>query len=199
MPTFVTMRPEDQKSLHLLWAPQYLHGFCYLFAEALHQGLGWPMLGIEGPGGTIPHAAVQCPDGRLFDARGYVTHEEFGRPFGFNLPDGLSAGKIMRLRQVTGTELAAFDEIPAEARERGIAQARVMAEMVWPDLPWLASIFAPASDFAAELEALCRKHGVWVCGQNLWLAPEAEGNCTYELTPMLNNMLSLKRVFVDAP
>lgn len=59
MPT-ITCRsedPEDVETLHALCLSTYLDGECYAFATALHEGLGWPIIGLM-HNGEIRHALV---------------------------------------------------------------------------------------------------------------------------------------------
>jgi hypothetical protein len=154
MPTRVfALDEESRKHLHALLMNIFLDGECYAFATALHEGLGWPLMGIVGTDGVVYHAAVQAPDGRFFDARGYVSLRDFSTPF--SLPR-------QTLVQPVTLEMFTRKGEPAFAREHSVASARRMAEDVWPELPWKDSAAARAMRFCEELEVLSRKHGLWI-------------------------------------
>lgn len=144
---------ENRKRLHDIVMNIYLDGECYAFATALHEGLGWPLQGIVGTDGVVYHAAVLVPDGRFFDARGYVELRNLREPF--SLP-------ALTMVQPVTLQMFARKGEPALAREHSIASARRMAEAVWPELPWLDSAAARAQRFMDELEALSRRHGLWI-------------------------------------
>lgn len=138
-------------ALHDVTWPGFVHGGCYEFAIALHEGLAWPLVGLV-DGDKIPHVGVRSPEGRLFDARGYVSKRNFAAPF------GQSADLI---REVSLAELTAN----YQPNQRGISRVRQIAETLWPDLPWLGETFAGRVEaFTDELEMLCRKHGLWITG-----------------------------------
>lgn len=156
MPTTVHSwqeRSRDLKRLQETYTGGFLHGGCYVFALALHQGLGWPMVGLirnERGHDRIRHAAVRNPDGRLFDIRGYITEEEIGTPFSYEPP--------YDLREITIADL----EANAHTQSYSIKRARNIAEILWPELPWREKRISKVTAFADELEALCRKHKFWI-------------------------------------
>jgi hypothetical protein len=154
MPTMVRKldRDEEHETLRDLFKGPYLEGECYAFAIALHQGLGWPMLGLMNKE-VVRHVAVRSPDGKLFDARGFVLEEQFGRPFSFAPPYDLS--------EVTLEDLVRKGE-SNETRAHSVRSARRVAELLWPELPWKDSLALRAYAFANELEALSRKHKFWI-------------------------------------
>jgi len=134
----------------------YLEGACYYFALALHEGTGWPLVGITLKDGTVRHAAVQPPgETHLFDARGFVAREEFGVPFGFG------QGLTYELRSVSLEELS-HESVSADARRHAIEKARKLAEVLWPDLPWKDSQQARVVAFLDAIETVCREHGMWI-------------------------------------
>jgi hypothetical protein len=142
--------PEDKELLHDMYRGIFLHGECYAFAIALHQGLGWPMVGLM-KGDTIWHAGVRAPDAHIHDIRGQLTEDQFGRGF-------LSPPHSIRL--ITEEELYATRPVD----EFSIKKARQLAEVLWPALPWMESQSMKVKAFADELENLSRKHGLWICG-----------------------------------
>lgn len=153
MPTILrTLKqsPKDREMLHSMYRRFFLEGECYAFALALNQGLGWPMVGLM-KSSTILHAGVHAPDGRFHDIRGFLTEEKFGGHF-------LSPPFI--IREVVADELYATRPID----EHTIKKARQLAEVLWPDLPWVSTHAMKVQAFADELEALSRKHGLWICG-----------------------------------
>ena len=156
MPTLIhNFKPgtRNWKALHRTCLSMYLDGKCYAFATALHQGLGWPIIGLIIAKGVIRHVGVQGPDGELYDARGFVPKGKFEEPFGFPCP--------YDLRPVTINDLRRAGE-SCEERERSVRMARKMAETLWPELPWKESLAGRVSAFASELEELSRKHGLWI-------------------------------------
>ena len=153
MPTRIEkLDRESIEVLHDMSVSVYLDGECYAFAIALHEGLGWPIIGLMN-GSEIRHAAVRSPDGRLHDVRGVVSEKEFGKPFGLS--------SLCRLREVTVKDLRRLGE-SEEVRRRSVAMARKMAEAMWPELPWKDSVVQRTRVFCDELEALCRKYRLWI-------------------------------------
>lgn len=143
---------ESREVLHRQCLAIYLDGECYAFATALHEGLGWPMIGLM-DGDVIRHVVVRDPDGNLHDVRGLVSEQELGEPFDTSLPH--------TLREVEVEELVR-DREPAERRAGSVNFARRMAEKIWPDLPWIDSEVKRVSAFCDEMEVLCHKHGLWI-------------------------------------
>lgn len=143
---------ESHNILHDLCLSIFLDGECYAFATALHRGLDWPMIGLMN-GDEVRHVAVQSPDGRLHDVRGYVSEEEFGQPFGLSYP--------CMLKVVTEDDLLRDGE-HHEVRENTIRRAKKLSEAIWPELPWKDTFALRVSAFANELEALSRKHKLWI-------------------------------------
>jgi hypothetical protein len=60
---------------------EYLFGRCGVFAVALHQRTGWPIVNLTRASGQLVHSAVQMPDGRLVDYAGVVTPGELARRY----------------------------------------------------------------------------------------------------------------------
>lgn len=133
----------------------FLDGECYAFAIALHRGLGWPMLGLM-CNNEIRHAFLHpanVSSDVFFDARGYISEEKLGKPFSADLP--------YELRQIEEKDLYSARPI----LDNFIDKARQFAEIVWPNLPWRGGTRAnKILTFSKELEALSRKHGLWIRG-----------------------------------
>lgn len=133
----------------------FLDGECYAFAVALHRGLGWPILGLM-CNNEIRHAflhPVNVSSDVFFDARGYVSEEKLGKPFGADLP--------YELRQIDEKNL--YDIRPI--LESSINKARQFAEIIWSTLPWKGGTRAnKILAFSKELEALSRKYSLWIRG-----------------------------------
>lgn len=130
-----------------------IHGNCYPIAIALHRGLDWPLIGLT-DGKDIIHVGVRAPSGLLWDGRGELTEEEFRRPF--------SALSSFTIQDISECDL--FDK-SYPAAECWIEVMLKRAQLAWPSLPW--KVPTPQNRvmaFASELEALSRKHGIWVCG-----------------------------------
>ncbi len=139
---------EDREPAHGICLGTYLEGECYAFAIALHRAFGWSMVGLM-QGKVIRHALVRQPDGIYRDARGEVEQAEIGEPFGVREP--------YVFRVVSESDLKSVRPV----YEHVIATATTLGEIVWPDLPW-NGMAKKAVAFADELEALSRKHGIWI-------------------------------------
>lgn len=161
MPTLLvplSQNSEEHQVLHDAYASIFLEGECYAFALALSEGLGWPLVGLIKAydenlkrSDVVWHTGVRAPDGKIHDVRGLLSEEVFAAPF---LPPPLT------IREVTKEELYATRPID----DLSIAQARRLAEALWPELPWTSTADMHATAFADELEALSRKYNLWICG-----------------------------------
>lgn len=156
MPTkIVYLSGEFAEYLRDMCIGMYLDGQCYEFAIALHNGLGWPMVGIRANylgKDTVRHAVVRHPNGNFFDARGEVTtEEELVAPFGLDR---------YYLVNVTEGDLRAVRLVESY----NIETSRRIAEARFPLLPWSISQRARYKEFADGLEALSLKTGVWIRG-----------------------------------
>lgn len=145
-----------RQQLHEVCLSIYLDGECYAFATALHEGLGWQMVGLcNRNDGEIRHAMVVSPkSGRHFDARGFVQKGEISKPFTHGIYSFF-------FRKIHPCDLVRDGESP-EARLNSVAKARMIAEVLWPNLPWKESAASKMRAFVEELEALSRKHGIWI-------------------------------------
>lgn len=68
---------------------RFRYGACYPMAFVLHAKLGWPIEGIiadRGLGDHMVHAYAVSPDGRPFDAGGFVEREEMMDHYFANYP-----------------------------------------------------------------------------------------------------------------
>lgn len=156
MPTIVKEMEEDED---LLGSPsawlamhreKYLFGMCYAFALALHEGLGWPIIGIAQLN-VIEHAGVRTPEGLYMDIRGPLSASVFVRPYHKH-------GEYA-LRELTADDLQRQNQVPRSA----INAARYIAQKIFPDLPWYDQ-YERIRQFANELEELSRKHSFWIRG-----------------------------------
>ena len=156
MPTIVhklgEKDPEDWKRLQEMNEGGFLYGECYAFAIALHQGLGWPIVGLYVES-HADHAGVRSPDGIIFDIRGSLSEEEFG---------ALYAKPPYDIREISEEKLRVGWTCPRYTAEYSIQRARRIAEVLWPELPWKETRITKIIAFADELEALCRKHKFWI-------------------------------------
>lgn len=154
----------------------FLEGECYAFAIALHQGLGWPLVGLIKKD-VIWHAGVENPVGFIYDGRGMLTRKEFTEYFG---------GSPSEMRPIEIEELYAQRPI----QPRAINLARAIAEALWPELPWRESLASKALAFADALEKLCREHQMWIVAPSptqrpcLFTGHGDEGG--YEVRPTTN-------------
>lgn len=174
-----------------------LHDKYHYLAIALSEGLGWPLIGLF-KDGRIVHVGVRSPKGEFRDVRGAISEEEFGKPFGLTPP--------YESREVYPYELVP-DNFPDHfdfkvLREHWVGAVRRIAEMLWPDLPWKDSFAKRVKTFAQELEALSRKHGIWISDstrEGLPVLDECIGKKVdgYELVPtpdcMTFTITSLKK------
>jgi len=164
---------ESRGMIHSLLQGMCRDGDGCEFAAALARGTGLPIVGLlrgacgdGGVPGAWRHAAVMLPDGSLFDVRGRVPAEEFGTPFGETWP-----WLVLRMSEA---DLAAVRPLQ-EANMHTIAK---LAQALWPDLPWLETSFhGRMAAFLADLDALSRKHQVWIRAPYPAASPMlAEGN-----------------------
>jgi hypothetical protein len=129
-----------------------IKGHCYFLAIALHRNLGWPIVGLT-DNLRIIHAGVISPEGKIWDGRGEVSKEDFVRPFLFD--------DSFEVREVTEEMLLATGTVD----DFGVEFILKKAQTVWPELPWKHGRYEDRIiAFADELEALSRKHGLWVAG-----------------------------------
>jgi hypothetical protein len=154
----------------------YLDGQCYEFAFALRRKLGWPMVGLM-DGEIIRHVLVREPEGALRDVRGRLAMTDVGKPFGMQEPYELrdvEEADVLRMRLVS---------------EGSVDMAGRLAELVWPELSWNGEAKRMAA-FADELEALSRKHGVWIRAPYPAALPILSGafgeEAGYTITPTAN-------------
>ena len=171
---------EDYEIFNNMFRSTFLDGECYAFAIALHRGLGWPMVGLK-QGEVVRHAAVRSPAGELHDARGFISEEEFGRPFDCSPPYVLC--------EVSEKDLRAIRIVHSYTIDR----ARRMAEVWFPMLPWKdGGLVARISAFADELETLSRKHGFWIRAPfpaaPPVLAPDCGSEKGYALQPLSDGL-----------
>lgn len=152
MITYKALDIETRENMHDMLIGLCLDGQCYAFAIAMHRCLGWPMVGLM-QGLVIRHAAVIDPDGSLWDCRGKMNKEDFGKPYGIKFP--------YELKTITEAELNVTNPIS----EPFIASLSRMVQSVWPELPWRSNtLIMRVRVFAEELEALSRKHNLWIYG-----------------------------------
>lgn len=170
---------EDVAFLRELCIGTYLDGKCYIFAIALHRGTGWPIVGLM-DGEIVCHAAVRCPDGMLFDARGPLPEEKFRNHLSVLPP-------YEEIRTMSEADL--LDIHPTD--ERGIESTLQIAKRLWPNLPWKNSLQSKVSAFADALEELSREHGFWIRAQFPGSLPviskEVGSEVGYDVTPSINS------------
>ena len=104
-------------------------------------------------GDLVWHAAVRNPAGKLWDARGEVSEEEFGKPFDISPP--------YYIKPITEEKLV----VTKSVSDMEIDFALKMSQAIWPDLPWKpTTLRGRVSSFAEELERISRKHRIWIRG-----------------------------------
>lgn len=153
MITFIPLSEEERDPL-ISFLGEYLHGKCFIFALAVARGTGEQLIVVEDRSGIV-HAGVRGQDGMCKDVRGSLDDISFAEMFVFgeHLIRDTSEEELCRV------SLAANGE---PITEDMLERARRHAESVWPAWPWKESHLRKVIQFAQELEALCRKCGVWV-------------------------------------
>ncbi len=155
MTTIEFLNKEDRDVLIYGVFGKYLHGKCYEFAFALHEGLSLPLFGVD-VDGKIIHVGVMSQANLYRDVRGDLDLAGFLQGF------DVSSGFV--IRPTTTKELGLmYEEINNQkfAREL-INRARSHAELLWPMWSWKDSQTKRMEDFSNDLEKLCQKHGVWI-------------------------------------
>jgi hypothetical protein len=187
----VNLKPLDRDDRAFIVSsimPAFTHGECYAFAEALHEGLGWPMYAIitwekgkDLPKKIALHAFVgrTNDDGSMtyFDARGEHTFETIGKGFGY------SPYSLPHIEEVESLPLRQGEK--PETREHTRKQARRYAEALWPVLPWINPLADKVKEFAAELEALTAKYHLSVVGKLTIQHRPDDKNVRYEVQQLL--------------
>lgn len=115
-------------------ALRFAHGECVPFAAAClieHRREGWQAVGFWDEGDRLLHVACELPDGRFFDAYGYVGLQDIARRYGCEV-DQITVG---RLREYELIGLAPqdwrdrWDEAVREAQEAVfLLESRLMKE-----------------------------------------------------------------------
>jgi len=180
------LNPENREELRLLVKGRCLEKDCYAFAIALSRGLNWSIIGLI-KGDVIYHAVLFGSDGMYWDARGPVTEDELGKPFGILPP--------YNLRPITEKELIATKPVS----EIDIDSISRKAQAVWPELPWEKNTLKlRVLAFTADLERISRKHGLWIYGSTLGFLPaiaEGEGDeAGYRAKTNLDGSYTINRV-----
>lgn len=155
MNTVEFLSTEDRNVLINEMFGMYLHGKCYEFAVALHEGLSLPLFGID-VDGKIIHAGVMPQDNLYRDVRGDLDLAGFLQGF------DVSAGFI--IRPTTIKELRCmYEEVNKQKfAQKLIDRARSHAELMWPMWLWKDSQTKRMEHFTNDLEELCRNHGIWI-------------------------------------
>ncbi len=165
------LNPESRVFTYSQLKSIFLDGECYAFATAMHDAFDWPLVGLVGTDRVVYHAGVKAPDGRLFDARGFVSTDNFAKPFG--IPCAYTLEPV-------GLDQLIRDREPEHVRRHSVMMARRMAEAVWPDMPWKDSALIRARRFCDALEALSREHGFWIRGPYAAARPHLSEACGEE-------------------
>ena len=83
--------------------------------------------------------------------------------------------------------------------DEAIERASLTAEALWPELPWKEHTFQKkALSFMVDLEALCRKHGIWVRapypGTPIVLSNGCGDEKGFQISPTLDGQYFFDRV-----
>jgi len=147
------LTPDYRKELQIMMEEQCLDGECYTFAIALSRGLGWSIIGLMKKKNVVRHVVLIDHNGKYWDARGPITEDEIGEPFGILPPYNfkpIAEEDIISNRPVSEIDIDSISK---------------KAQAIWPDLPWRKNTLKPrAIAFAADLERISKKHKLWVCG-----------------------------------
>ncbi len=149
---FTDLNHRDRRALHEVIMGEYLHGKCYVWAAATQRLTGWSMVALRTEAHDYFHVGARDPEGRLFDARGFVASpEEFGRPFQANPPLDLREVSLEQLRAIRPVEDVAIEQV----------MQRIA--VIWPEI---VKTHSPQRErveaFVKELEALSERHGVYL-------------------------------------
>lgn len=151
MPIKIHSLDKESKNILKEWLLRsFLDGECYAFAEALNEGLGWPMYGLIQEDRVVRHAVLKLSDTMFFDARGEISASDLFKPFGHKTE--------FEIEEITSADLARDGE-SKEVRLHSIATARKFAEAIWPNLPWKDSLAKQVSKYLAALEEIDEIHG----------------------------------------
>lgn len=151
MPTrVVPLSPDAIAELRAFFGAIFADGQCYAFALAMHEGTGWPLVGLM-EGEVIRHAGVRAQDGLIYDVRGAYSKIDFSCDYLF--PPHI-------IRDLTEADLRGAKPID----DMSIRRARRLAEALYPTLPWRDSLEERMLAFASALETLSREHDVWIRG-----------------------------------
>lgn len=176
----------ERERMHQICISLFLTGHCYALAIALSRGTGWPIYGII-KDGLVWHAGVRDENERFWDARGRVDDGKIGEPFG--LGDGLM------MRQVTEEEL----QVTKFMNEIVIHRASVLAQMIWPNLPWNREAYRTrVLSFIRELDEISRKHQVWIRSEvpnRAMVVDQMDGREGFQVEPSATGQYFLKRYF----
>lgn len=171
-----------------------LDGCCYELAAAVARGTGLPLVGLWGAfqgGETWRHAGVQLPDQTILDARGPISRAAFVRLF---YPD-----QAAEVRPISEDELRAVRPLD----ETAVHLLARLAARQWPDLPWRSTFHLRANAFLTELEALSRKHNMWIHGPYPMAAPQlaehASSSAGYRLLPTAEGLGAMLERHFDNP
>lgn len=146
------MRPvseEDRIQAREVFSGPFLHGLCAAFAVAASRRTGWLMAAVRDRAtGAMLHVGLDAPGGRYLDVRGYhESQEDFCWLYG---------GSVSWADE--GTVL---DENPHVTEEK-VEWADGLLDLITEDLPGRAARIDRLEGFARDLEAACRRHGVWL-------------------------------------
>lgn len=153
--TETALLPErDRRELRHQVRAMYLNGGCYELATAMHEKLEWPLYGLVRDG-VVMHAFVcdmraDTKPTYFYDARGRVLEPQ--------LRDGVESTRDTVLQPIGLGDLTKTRPINRSMSRR----AGTMAELTWPELPWLHSSAERFVRFADALEKLCQEHGVYI-------------------------------------
>ena len=131
----------------------------------LHRALNLPMVAVCNGSGEAVHVAVASTNDNLYyDARGQVTEEELGQPFGLHPPYDLAPwSESLVYGSEQHADIVNYDSLEALARASH------------PNLPWpKPSQIDRLMNFALELDELCKVHGVTIRARSPMCTPLIE-------------------------
>lgn len=141
-----TVNDRDRLEARELLAGVYMQGRCSAFAIAVARRTGWGLVAIW-DGDALLHSGSRLPDGRVAHALGIVSEAEFAAGW---------RGRVADCDE--RAMLAAHPQTEDEIRKAGL-HADMMLE-----LPGTCAGVEAYRAFAADLAALCDRHGIYLRG-----------------------------------
>jgi len=184
--TMVPAGEDTAQTARAVFADRYLGGLCVALAVAIHRRTGWPLIAARNVRGELQHAGVRTPEGLCMDVRGEMSEWHFMTPFIASAVVPVDEGTLLREDPKIG--------------EEDIADADGRLPSMFPALPGESSRAGRMMAFADDLEAICRKHGIWLRddGPHGMVVYEGDGDESgFRLSFGMAGEVRMHRVFGD--